>query len=246
MAVVVPMSISGVPVKMFKAVAVLTVVAGVAAGCGSDNRSTTSDSATGKPTPVERKAAVGLTVLAPAGATVVRTSRVEVRGTVTPPSATVRVRGDLVTVKDGVFSAPVPLSRGPNDIDIAASASDRAPATTSLSVTRGRSHAEIAAAARRAKAARAERAAERLAAKRARAAARAAEQARKTADNYPADIRANFMDVCVIDGTKSACECALEKLESRYSLKQFIAVDALASQTGEIPAAFSRVFASCA
>jgi hypothetical protein len=63
-----------------------------------------------------------------------RGNRVTVRGTVTPSDATVQVLGQPAQVGNGVFAVAVPLHRGPNTIDVVASAAGAAPATRTITV----------------------------------------------------------------------------------------------------------------
>lgn len=112
--------------------------------------------------------ATKLTVIAPANNATVRTPTVGVRGTVAPADARVLVTGKAAEIADGVFSATIPVSVGENSIDVVATAPGAQPVTRTLTVTRGRTQAQLnaavtaknkrkarAAAARKAKAARA-------------------------------------------------------------------------------------------
>src|SRR4051812_13607036 len=129
-------------------------------------------------TPVATKQAkIALSVVAPADAATVRATSVAVRGTVQPAVAAVEVLGKKAIVRNGEFSATVPLQPGDNAIDVVATAAGSAPATTTLSVTRGKSAKQLAAQRareerqRRADAARARRAAKAAAARKRAAAA---------------------------------------------------------------------------
>ena len=62
--------------------------------------------------------------------------RVDVKGTVTPADAAVRVAGEDAEVTDGTFTARVSLQPGGNVIDITATAPGQRPATDALRVTR--------------------------------------------------------------------------------------------------------------
>jgi hypothetical protein len=66
----------------------------------------------------------------------VRAETVDVRGTVTPADAAVRVGGRDAEVNGGDFSAVVPLIAGANVIDITATAPGRRPATDAVRVER--------------------------------------------------------------------------------------------------------------
>ena len=95
------------------------------AGCGGQ------DAASRKP-----PRPVRLHVSSPADTALVDGGTVEVRGTVSPPRAQVRVQGRPARVSGGAFSALVALEQGPNVIDVAATARNRAAALTAFRVTR--------------------------------------------------------------------------------------------------------------
>lgn len=94
------------------------------AGCGSSGSKTTSAST------------ITVHVTAPADGSTVRTDRITVRGTVTPPGAAVQVVGESAQVGNGVFTTSVALHAGRNTIDVVASAAGLAPATTTITITR--------------------------------------------------------------------------------------------------------------
>ena len=95
------------------------------AGCGGDNR--TSE----KPKPP-----VQLRVSTPSDTALVLGSKVQVSGSVSPSSARVQVKGKRAQVSGGRFSSEVALEPGPNVIDVAATARNRAAALTAFRVTR--------------------------------------------------------------------------------------------------------------
>jgi Glucodextranase, domain B/PASTA domain len=66
----------------------------------------------------------------------IRAETVEVRGTVTPGDAAVRVAGEDAQVEGGEFSAEVTLEPGGNVIDISATSPGRRPATDAVRVLR--------------------------------------------------------------------------------------------------------------
>jgi hypothetical protein len=103
-----------------------TCLAAVAAGCGGDD----NDRAQRALVPIE------LDVNQPADNAVVQSESVEVRGTVEPAGASVRVLGDRADVSGGTFSARVALEPGANVIDVIATARGRATAMTAFRVTR--------------------------------------------------------------------------------------------------------------
>ncbi len=95
------------------------------AGCGAD------DAEPPKPEPRVR-----LEITAPADLATLRRGTVDVRGRVTPVSATVLVLGRPALVSEGGFTVVVPLKPGANVIDVAATARGRRPALTAIRVTR--------------------------------------------------------------------------------------------------------------
>jgi Glucodextranase, domain B/PASTA domain len=107
-------------------VLVLACLAAAAAGCGGDG----GERAQRSLVPVE------LRVTAPDDEALVREDTVEVRGTVEPGGATVRVMGRDAAVSGGMFSAEVALEPGANVIDVMATARGREPALTAVRVTR--------------------------------------------------------------------------------------------------------------
>jgi hypothetical protein len=79
---------------------------------------------------------VKLTLSAPDDRAVVREGVIEVRGTVRPAGAHVTVLGVPAAVHGGSFSARVPLTEGPNVLDVAATAQGSSPGLAALRVTR--------------------------------------------------------------------------------------------------------------
>jgi hypothetical protein len=102
------------------------VVTAAAVGCGGDGNDRAARAA----------APVRLDVKAPTDSAVVRADVVEVRGTVAPAGAAVRVLGKAAHVSGGSFSTEVPLAPGANVIDVIATARGRGPAMTAVRVTR--------------------------------------------------------------------------------------------------------------
>ena len=94
------------------------------AGCGDET-----------PPPKPQKP-VQLQISAPVDAAVVQGATMQVRGTVNPPGARVRVQGHAAHVSGGEFTTSVKLAHGANVIDVAATASGRAAALTAFRVTR--------------------------------------------------------------------------------------------------------------
>jgi hypothetical protein len=101
--------------------ALILLSAAALAGCGAEDRS---------------RSPVRLQLSSPGDGAVVRTTTVEVRGTVRPRGAAVEVAGRPAQVSDGTFDAIVPLDAGANVIDVAATAPDARPAMAALRVRR--------------------------------------------------------------------------------------------------------------
>ncbi|HVE67705.1 MAG TPA: PASTA domain-containing protein [Solirubrobacteraceae bacterium] len=81
-------------------------------------------------------APVRVVMTGPGDGAIVRAGAVDLRGTVAPAGASVRVDGEPVVVSAGRFEARVPLDAGGNVIDVRATAQDRSPAMTALRVVR--------------------------------------------------------------------------------------------------------------
>ena len=81
-------------------------------------------------------APVRLQIAAPGDQSTVRDASVELRGTVTPSSARVTVRGKRAAVSGGAWSASVDLEPGVNVVDVFASAGRARPALTAVRVRR--------------------------------------------------------------------------------------------------------------
>jgi hypothetical protein len=94
------------------------------AGCGEESTAE-------KPKPPVR-----LEVSSPGDTSLVLGSTVEVSGRVSPGTARVEVQGRRARVSGGRFSSTISLEPGPNVIDVAASARNRAAALTAFRVTR--------------------------------------------------------------------------------------------------------------
>jgi hypothetical protein len=86
--------------------------------------------------PAKPVAPVRLQVTAPLDQGTVRAERVEIRGTVTPSSATVLVRGERATVNGNAWSAEIGVEPGVNVVDVLASAGRARPALTAVRVRR--------------------------------------------------------------------------------------------------------------
>jgi hypothetical protein len=99
-----------------------SVVAVFGGGCGSS-----SD---------DNSRSAHVQVTAPVDGARVRSSRISVRGTVSPADANVQVLGQPAQVSNGVFSSSVALHSGTNHIDVAVTAPDVNPATTAVTVIR--------------------------------------------------------------------------------------------------------------
>jgi hypothetical protein len=104
--------------------AALPALAALAAACGDD------------PAPPRQEPQVRLELGSPPDGDSVRAETVEVRGTVLPQGAQVRVLGREVAVDGGSFRAEVPLEPGANLIDVAAAARGRRPDFAAMRIVR--------------------------------------------------------------------------------------------------------------
>jgi hypothetical protein len=93
--------------------AAAVALAALAPACGDDAE------------PPRREPGVKLELGSPRDGEVVRTETVEIRGTVQPRGATVKVLGREIAVDGGSFRAEVPLEPGANLIDVSAGAPGR-------------------------------------------------------------------------------------------------------------------------
>jgi hypothetical protein len=96
-------------------IAAVLALAVPAAACGDD------------PEPPREEPRVKLELGSPADGAVVRAETVEIRGTVVPRGASVKVLGRDVGVDGGSFRARVPLEPGANLIDVSAAGGGRRP-----------------------------------------------------------------------------------------------------------------------
>jgi hypothetical protein len=95
------------------------------AGCGADDSP-----------PAKAPERVRLQISSPADTAVASSRMIDVRGTVSPAGARVRVLGRAAEVSGGTFTASVPLEAGANVIDVVGSARGRTAAFAALRVTR--------------------------------------------------------------------------------------------------------------
>jgi hypothetical protein len=93
------------------------------AGCGSTTTTTTTTGG-----------AVSVVVTAPTSGSVIAGNSVTVRGTVSPPTATVQVQGKPAAVGNGVFTGAAELHGGNTTIDVIGSAPGEVPGSTSVVV----------------------------------------------------------------------------------------------------------------
>lgn len=109
---------------MRAALAATLLLAALVAGCGSDDKNAA-------PAPPVR-----LSLDSPRDTATVQSDSVVLRGTVSPGSARVRVRGTQATMSSGRFRATVSLDVGTNVIDVVADAPGKSPAFVAIRVTR--------------------------------------------------------------------------------------------------------------
>lgn len=157
------------------------------AGCGSSTSSSDSSATTAPPTTAPPQVAVQ--VSNPADRSTVEYQKLTVRGTVTPATAAVKVRGQDAVVNDGVFQKAVGLNPGVNRLDIVATAPGATPATTEVTVT----YTSAAQAAAKEKAAKEKAAAEAKAAKEARA--KEAQKRKQESQATVPDLQGERLDV---------------------------------------------------
>jgi len=100
----------------------LLLVVGLTA-CGSTTTTTTTTGGE-----------VSVVVTSPTSGTVIAGNSVTVRGTVSPPGATVQVQGKPAAVGNGVFTAAAELRGGKTTIDVIGSAAGETPGSTSVVV----------------------------------------------------------------------------------------------------------------
>ncbi len=103
------------------------VIAVSVVGCGGTTATSVS-------TVVKGQAVVQVT--SPASGTVINANSVTIRGTVSPPSATVQVDGSPAAVGNGVFTGTANLQAGKTTVDVIASAPGLTPGSTSIVITR--------------------------------------------------------------------------------------------------------------
>lgn len=99
------------------------VIVAVTAGCGSTTTTTTQGGGE-----------VSVVITAPTSNSVIAGSSVEVRGTVSPPTASVQVQGKPAPVGNGVFTGTAELHGGRTTIDVIGSALGEVPGSTSVVV----------------------------------------------------------------------------------------------------------------
>ena len=66
-----------------------------------------------------------------------------------------------------------------------------------------------------------------------------------SSNRYPEAVRSNFMTACVASsGDRPGCQCALDRMQSEYSLDEFIEIDRLA-WSGYMAPKIQQVFVDC-
>lgn len=99
-------------------------LAAALAGCGGSTTSTSTVNA----------GVVSVQVTSPTSGSVIAGSTVEIRGTVTPVTATVQIQGQPAAVGNGVFKGTATLHGGKTTIDVIGSAPGATPGSTSVAV----------------------------------------------------------------------------------------------------------------
>jgi hypothetical protein len=109
---------------MEKGLGIIGVIAVLAfAGCGSTTTTTTTTGGE-----------VSVAVTSPTSGSVIAGTSVTVRGTVSPPTASVQVQGKPAAVGNGVFTGNAELHGGKTTIDVIGDASGEVPGSTSVIV----------------------------------------------------------------------------------------------------------------
>ena len=67
---------------------------------------------------------------------------------------------------------------------------------------------------------------------------------RRQEDVYPPEVVQNFMHGCTARSEERACRCALDALQSRFSIDEFRGFEAQMSK-GEVPKEMADAAASC-
>jgi hypothetical protein len=93
------------------------------AACGGSTTTTTTTTTGGE---------VSVIVTSPTSGSVIAGNNVTVRGTVSPPNATVQVQGKPAAVGNGVFTASAELHGGKTTIDVIGSATGEVPGSTNV------------------------------------------------------------------------------------------------------------------
>jgi hypothetical protein len=111
-------------------------LAAALAGCGSSTTTTTTTTTTTASTRPVAAGVVKVVVTSPVSGSVIAATRVVVRGTVTPPNATVLIQGQRAAVGNGVFAGTASLGPGKTTIDLIGSAPGATPGSASVVVVR--------------------------------------------------------------------------------------------------------------
>lgn len=53
--------------------------------------------------------------------------------------------------------------------------------------------------------------------------------------DYPATVRTNFISACTASSTADYCSCALEAIENKYTLGEYIVWESVALRGGQLP-----------
>ncbi len=62
---------------------------------------------------------------------------------------------------------------------------------------------------------------------------------------YPADVQNNFLTACEVQGSSSACECALNKLQEKMSADEFNRAEVEMTANGVFPPKVLDAVAEC-
>lgn len=62
---------------------------------------------------------------------------------------------------------------------------------------------------------------------------------------WPDDVQENFMNSCTFLGDDAICECALDRLQDRYSLEEFNRLEVRTRTNRQLPSAVTDIIADC-
>ena len=64
-------------------------------------------------------------------------------------------------------------------------------------------------------------------------------------NSWPANMEANFLKACEVNGKRSGCECALSSLKGKMTADQFAAAETAVAQGSGLDSRVTDAIASC-